>query len=54
MTTISRVFALGRSLLVDQAGLSSVRLAVVIGLGSSAVLVLVRVGTAIAMPGYGH
>jgi len=36
------------SLLADQAGLSSIRLALMIGLASSAVLVLVRVGVAVA------
>ena len=36
------------SLLADRAGLSSIRLALMIGLASSAVLVLVRVGVAVA------
>lgn len=48
MTAISRFVAFGRSLLADEAGGSSIRLAILIGLSSSAVLVLVRVGTAVA------
>jgi hypothetical protein len=52
MMIFSRAVALGRALLANQAGMSSVQLAVVIGLASSAVLVVVRV--AIAMPGFGH
>jgi hypothetical protein len=52
MTNIARVFALGRALVADQAGMSSVRLAVLIGLASSAVLILTRV--AAALPGLGH
>jgi hypothetical protein len=48
MTIINRMFAFGRSLFADEFGGSSVRLAVMIGLSSSAVLVLVRVGTAVA------
>ena len=52
MMTFSRALAFGRALLADRAGMSSVQLAVVIGLASSAVLVVVRV--AIAMPNLGH
>ncbi len=52
MTLVTRALAFGRALVLDEAGSSSVRLAVVIGLASSAVLVLVRV--AVAMPGLGH
>jgi hypothetical protein len=48
MTFIARAFAFGRSLLADDAGSSQIRLAVLIGLSASAVLVLVRVGTAVA------
>jgi hypothetical protein len=54
MTMIARISAFGRSLLADQAGMSSVRLAVIIGLSSSAVLVLVRVGAAAATAGFGQ
>ena len=48
MTVIARAVAFGRSLLADETGTSSIRLALLIGLSSSAVLVLVRVGTAVA------
>jgi hypothetical protein len=48
MTVIARVLAFGRSLLADDVGGSSTRTAFVIGLSASAVLVLVRVGTAVA------
>ena len=48
MTVIARAVAFGRSLFADEAGGSSIRLALMIGLSSSAVLVLVRVGTAVA------
>jgi hypothetical protein len=51
MTNFARAFALGRALVADQAGMSSVRLAVLIGLASSAVLVMARV--AVALPGLG-
>ena len=54
MTTISRAFAFGRSLLADDAGTTSIRIAAVIGLSSSALLILVRIGTAVAMPDVGH
>ena len=54
MTMIARISAFGRSLAGDQAGLSSVRMALIIGLSSSALLVLVRVATAAAMPGFGQ
>ena len=33
--------------------MKNVRMAVMIGLASSAILVLVRIGTAVAMPGFG-
>jgi hypothetical protein len=46
MTVFARAFALVRSLLADDAGGSSIRYAVMIGLSASAVLVLV--GTAVA------
>jgi len=52
MTILFRAF--GRSLLADDRGVSSIRLAMLIGLSSSAVLVLVRIGTAVAMPGFGQ
>jgi hypothetical protein len=48
MTIIARAFAFSRSLLADDFGASSTRLALIIGLSASAVLVLVRVGTAVA------
>ena len=48
MTIINRVSALVRSLLADELGVSSTRLALMIGLSASAVLVVVRVGTAVA------
>ena len=48
MTIINRVLAFGRPLLGDEAGASSTRLALMIGLSASAVLILVRVGTAVA------
>lgn len=48
MTFIARAFAVGRALLADDFGGSQIRLAIVIGLSASAVLVLVRVGTAVA------
>jgi len=48
MTIINRVSALGFSLLADELGTSSTRLALVIGLSASALLVVVRVGTAVA------
>ncbi|MFI5000112.1 MAG: hypothetical protein ACHQK9_09555 [Reyranellales bacterium] len=48
MTIIARALAFGRSLLADDFGGSPTRLAFVIGLSASAVLVLVRVGTAVA------
>jgi len=54
MTMIARISAFGRSLVVDQAGMSSVRMALIIGLSSSALLVLVRVAAAAAMPGFGQ
>ena len=46
-TIINRALALGRSLLANELGASSTRLALLIGLSASAVLVLVRVGTAV-------
>lgn len=48
MTAFARAFTLVRSLLVDEAGGTSIRYAFMIGLSASAVLVLVRVGTAVA------
>jgi hypothetical protein len=48
MTVIARALALGRSLFADDFGGSQIRLAILIGLSASAVLVLVRVGTAVA------
>ena len=48
MTFIDRAFALGRSLFADDFGGSQIRMAILIGLSASAVLVLVRVGTAMA------
>jgi hypothetical protein len=48
MTIINRALAFGRSLCADEFGTSSTRLALMIGLSASAVLVLVRVGTAVA------
>jgi hypothetical protein len=55
MTVIVRAIAFGRSLAVNQAGVSSMGFALIVGLGSSAVLILVRVAAAAAtMPGLGH
>jgi hypothetical protein len=51
---ITRAFAFGRSLLANDVGATSLRLAILIGLSSSAILVLVRIGTAVAMPAFGH
>jgi hypothetical protein len=48
MTIFNRALALGRSLLADNASASSKRLALMIGLSASVVLVLVRVGAAVA------
>ena len=48
MTAFARAFALVRSLLANDAGGTSIRYAFMIGLSASAVLVLVRVGTAVA------
>ena len=48
MTIINRAFAFGRSLLADDVGVSSTRLALMIGLSASAVLIVVRVSTAVA------
>ena len=48
MTIFTRAYAFGRSLLADEVGASTTRLALMIGLSASAVLVLVRVGTAVA------
>jgi hypothetical protein len=48
MTIFSRALAFGRSLLADKFGGSSTRLALMIGLSASAVLIVVRVGTAVA------
>jgi len=48
MTFIARAAAFGRSLLADDFGGSQIRMALLIGLSASAVLILVRVGTAVA------
>jgi len=48
MTIFARAYVFGHSLLADEAGASTTRLALMIGLSASAVLVLVRVGTAVA------
>jgi hypothetical protein len=48
MMFIARAFAFGRTLANCDAGMSTTRLALVIGLSASAVLVLVRVSTAVA------
>ena len=48
MTFIARAVAFGRSLFADDFGGSQIRMALLIGLSASAVLVLVRVGTAVA------
>jgi hypothetical protein len=48
MTILDRAIALGRSLFADELGSSQIRMALLIGLSASAVLVLVRVGTAVA------
>jgi Flp pilus assembly pilin Flp len=48
MTAFVRAFALVRALLADDSGSTSIRYAFMIGLSASAVLVLVRVGTAVA------
>lgn len=48
MTLIVRSVSFARSLLADRAGSSSIRFAFAIGLSASAVLILVRVGAAVA------
>ena len=48
MTSMVRAFAFGRSLLACDLGSAQIRTAFLIGLAASAVLVLVRVGTAVA------
>ncbi len=48
MTSMARAFAFARSLLADDLGSAQIRTAFLIGLAASAVLVLVRVGTAVA------
>ena len=48
MSHVVRALAFGRSLLADDFGASSTRLALVIGLSASALLVVVRIGTAFA------
>jgi hypothetical protein len=48
------MLAFGHALSADQAGASSTRLALIIGLACSAVLVLVRVGAAAATMPIGH
>lgn len=52
MTFIARAAAFGRSLFADDFGGSQIRMAILIGLSASAVLVLVRVGTAVAAVGH--
>ena len=44
MTTFARINSFVRSLATDQAGMSSLRFAVAVGLSSSAMLIMVRVG----------
>lgn len=48
MTLIVRSVSFAHSLLADRAGSSSIRFAFAIGLSASAVLILVRVGAAVA------
>ena len=48
MTTFARIIAFVRSLAADQAGMSSMNFAVAVGLSSSAMLILVRVGAVAA------
>jgi hypothetical protein len=48
MTIINRALAFSHAVLADELGASTTRLAVLIGLSASAILVLVRVGTAVA------
>ncbi|MBN9485938.1 MAG: hypothetical protein J0H44_01880 [Alphaproteobacteria bacterium] len=48
MTTFARINAFVRSLAADQAGMSSMNFAVAVGLSSSAMLILVRVGAVAA------
>ena len=48
MTFIDRAFAQSRALLANNFGSAQIRMAFFIGLSASAVLVLVRVGTAMA------
>ena len=48
MTKIARALAFGRSLVADDFGGASTRLALLIGGSASAVLVLVRIGAAFA------
>ena len=52
MTFIARAAAFGRSLFADEFGGSLIRMAILIGLSASAVLVMVRVGTAVAAVGH--
>jgi hypothetical protein len=52
MTFIARAAAFGRSLFADDFGGSQIRMAILIGLSASAVLVMVRVGTAVAAVGH--
>jgi hypothetical protein len=51
MTIFDRALGVGRLLLADDRATSSIRQALLIGLSASAVLVLVRIGTAL---GAGH
>jgi hypothetical protein len=48
MTSMVRAFAFARSLFACDLGSAQIRTAFLIGLAASAVLVLVRVGTAVA------
>jgi hypothetical protein len=48
MTFIDRALVFGRAVVADDCGSSQIRLAFLIGLSASAVLVLVRVGAAVA------
>jgi hypothetical protein len=54
MALIAHARALGRALFADQVGSSSIRNTLVIGLASSALLVLMRVAAAAATAGFAH
>ena len=51
MTTFARINSFVRSLAADQAGMTSMRFAVAVGLSSSAMLIMVRVGAVAATIG---